>query len=222
VVLAGGTHLGTWYSDTWQWDGANWNQINYPNTPPGRWSAGAAYDRSRGQMLTFGGITSPGSSTPSAWLDQTWVLEQGPSASYTPFGAGCGLPGGTAPVLSAAPGERPILGTASTLVISYQPSAVNLPLLALGFSNTVASGPGGAYPLPFDLSVFGWPGCFQLVSVADLVIAGGSIGSGLATYDITVPALPLLVGLSLHAQAMILHGPFGVSMSNGITAVAGY
>jgi hypothetical protein len=58
VVLFGGSPgpCCSYNNDTWTWDGVNWTEIYPANTlPPGRNSAGMAYDTAYQALLLFGG-----------------------------------------------------------------------------------------------------------------------------------------------------------------------
>jgi hypothetical protein len=172
-----------------------------------------------------GGIASPGSGSPASWLTDTWQL--GPtamSASYSVFGAGCPGPYGTTPILSAPAGSLPRIGSQSTITVSNLPIGILcVPVFVLGLTNQFDTGPGGVYPLPLDLGILGWPGCQQLVSINDTAYyITSSAGSWQATHTVTIPPLPLLVGMQFHAQALVLYHPTGVAVSNGITGTAGY
>jgi hypothetical protein len=55
--------------DTWEWDGAAWQQLTFSTPgPPGVFGPQMAYDAARDQVVLFGGSTSSGDSA------QTWVL----------------------------------------------------------------------------------------------------------------------------------------------------
>jgi hypothetical protein len=74
VVLFGGGYLtppGTWtyYTDTWEWDGANWIQPLPATNPSGRTWTQMAYDAGRGRVVLFGG--ADGQNGQSA-LGDTW------------------------------------------------------------------------------------------------------------------------------------------------------
>jgi hypothetical protein len=57
VVLFGGIDfiLGSPFSDTWVWDGANWTQKFPTTSPPGRDSSAMAFSAVRGETVLFGG-----------------------------------------------------------------------------------------------------------------------------------------------------------------------
>ena len=72
VVLFGGWTGSQLLNDVWKWDGANWAQVVTTAGPSPRQAAIMAYDQQRDRFVLFGGITSPGSITPS---DETWELD---------------------------------------------------------------------------------------------------------------------------------------------------
>lgn len=223
VVLFGGLGTSGYLNDTWEWDGSVWQQRQQQAAPQGRGSTQLAYDRIRTTTVMHGGIAAPGSGTPSSWLQDTWHNVPAVSASYTTFGAGCPGPGSVPPALSGMPGFPPILGATTVLQVTNLPtSGLFLPLLGIGFTNTVASGPFGPYPLPFDLTFLGWPNCQQLVSIVDLAVPSSVLGSGTASLNIWLPPFPFLAGRSFYAQALVLHDQAGASMSNGIHGTVGY
>jgi hypothetical protein len=54
-VLFGGAASGTtWFDDTWEWDGAQWAQVNIPGPGP-RGMHAMAYDPKRRKVVLFGG-----------------------------------------------------------------------------------------------------------------------------------------------------------------------
>ncbi|MBI4871087.1 MAG: hypothetical protein HY814_05930, partial [Candidatus Riflebacteria bacterium] len=54
VVLFGG-YAGSYVQDTWEYDGANWTQVNPGSRPSARDSCALAYDSARGRVVLFGG-----------------------------------------------------------------------------------------------------------------------------------------------------------------------
>ena len=54
-VLFGGDPAGT---DTWEWDGANWTQIEETG-PPRRLNPAMAFDELRARVVLFGGGSFP-------------------------------------------------------------------------------------------------------------------------------------------------------------------
>lgn len=154
------------------------------------------------------------------WLDDV-VVEAMPAASITPFGQGCLGPYGQTPTLAAAPGSLPRLGRPCTFVVGALPvGLVTVPVFVFGFDNAMNHGSGGSYPLPFDLGLFGWPGCQQLVSLDLTAFAITTTGS--AQHTLQVPFQPPLAGWSIHAQALVLYHAGGVAVSNAVTATVGW
>ena len=80
VLLFGGTStaLGPGRSDTWTWDGTNWQELSPPSRPPAMvWSA-LACDSARGTCILFGGTPSsyPDSGNVGGtweWDGMTWI-----------------------------------------------------------------------------------------------------------------------------------------------------
>ncbi|HSA33615.1 MAG TPA: kelch repeat-containing protein, partial [bacterium] len=63
VVLFGGEFGGENgpenYDETWEWDGANWTQLNPMNKPSARSCHAMVYDSGHGSVILFGGINYP-------------------------------------------------------------------------------------------------------------------------------------------------------------------
>jgi hypothetical protein len=72
VMFGGHDGGGTYYDDTWEYDGINWieNTINPLNRPPDRYGASLAYDVSRSRTVMFGGWSPAGN-----WYDDTWEYD---------------------------------------------------------------------------------------------------------------------------------------------------
>ena len=155
----------------------------------------------------------------SNWSRQG-IAERRPPGSFQPFGQGCADPGFGAPALSAPAGSTPGIGRSCTLAVGNLPPSVTVAVMVYGFSTTTNLGPGGWYPLPFDLGVLGWIGCSQLVSTDSTDLAITTTGS--ATLAISLPNLPQIVGLVFHGQAVVLYHPTGVAVTAGITGTIGY
>lgn len=153
------------------------------------------------------------------WLDDV-VVEALPAAAVAPFGQGCVGPYGLVPTLSAAPGSLPRIGQPCTFVVGALPNLITVPVFVFGFDTTMNLGPGGWYPLPFDLGVLGWPGCQQLVSTVETVYVITTTGT--AQHTVTLPQLQPIVGVPFFAQAIVLYHPSGVAVTNGLTATIGW
>jgi hypothetical protein len=72
VVLFGGYNpsLGSFLSDTWEWDGSAWTQGAPGFGPVGRTGHALAYDGARSRVVLFGGLRSPFPSP--TYLADTW------------------------------------------------------------------------------------------------------------------------------------------------------
>ena len=67
LVLFGGIdQAGTSLNDTWEWDGAKWENKRPAVIPPARAAHAVAYDAGRGRVVLFGGQTGPNA------LADTW------------------------------------------------------------------------------------------------------------------------------------------------------
>ncbi len=70
VLLFGGvSDTGTVLSDTWLWNGKNWQQVFPAHQPPARESASVAYDRARHEVVLFGGASG------ASLFSDTWVWD---------------------------------------------------------------------------------------------------------------------------------------------------
>lgn len=123
-----------------------------------------------------------------------------------PFGTGC-TGTGRLPALGFA--GMPVLGT------SFEVRCSNLRrdvpgLWVFGWSDSRF----GATPLPLDLQAFGIPGCQLLVSADATQVF---VPSTVASWSLTLPALPHLAGLGLFTQACQLDSARtgGLVFSNG-------
>jgi len=79
LVLFGGTSLtpsgGEKYdTDTWEWDGKDWTQVQTSGGPPGRTSHAMAYDPKRGVVVLYGGTNGETAlSDVWEWNGKTWT-----------------------------------------------------------------------------------------------------------------------------------------------------
>lgn len=90
--------------------------------------------------------------------------------------------------------------------------------LLAGFSN-LEWGPSS---LPYDLSVFGLPGCTAYTS-ADVAIPLSTV-SGTAVWNIQIPHDPVVLGLSLFTQGFVpdtAANAFGAVVSNAVALFVG-
>jgi hypothetical protein len=179
-----------------------------PNPPMPLGNAGRSYPLPTGFRLFTGGSTGNNRSA----VDNL-IIDLG--AIYTTYGAGCAGSLG-APTLAAVPGLRPTIGT------TFQVDLTNLPLglgvITMGFSDTLAL---GSVPLPADLTTYGFTGCFLY---ADPVVSQFLVGTGTAaTWSITIPAVPAIVGLPIFQQGVSIDNVApGIAFSNGGKLIVGY
>jgi hypothetical protein len=111
-------------------------------------------------------------------------------ASYSPYGAGCAGTLGV-PELRAMSSVRPTLGAAFGLTLDKIPFGAGV--IAIGASNTMF----GPFTIPYDLSVFGMPGCSLW---ADLVASAPVAGQPSASLPFGIPNNPALVGAEVYVQ----------------------
>ena len=70
VLFGGGDGVlvpGTYYTDTWEWDGTSWTQVTTAAAPPGRKWGGMSYDPARGRTILFGGFDALGTALNDTW-----------------------------------------------------------------------------------------------------------------------------------------------------------
>lgn len=139
--------------------------------------------------------------------------EDGTTASYTTFGAGCAGSVGVATNTASAP---PQLGQSATITFGNLP-APSFAFAIIGLSNT--SSVFG--PLPVDLSSFGATGCFGRVSTDVSLFLAGS--NGAASFVTSTPNQPYLIGLRYYTQALVVDAvnPLGGVMSDAAAAIVG-
>ncbi|MBK8232989.1 MAG: hypothetical protein IPK72_20995 [Candidatus Eisenbacteria bacterium] len=87
VLFGGNANGGTYFSDTWEWDGTTWTQMNPAASPSARGQHALAFDSVRGKTVLFGGMAAsfggpPHFSDTWEWNGTTWV-QQTPAASPT-------------------------------------------------------------------------------------------------------------------------------------------
>jgi hypothetical protein len=86
TVLFGGSGIGGFFGDTWEWDGANWVQVATTG-PSARAAHATAYESQRGRTVMFGGHDSTGMLGDTwewdgaAWLPQ--IFASGPAPRFT-------------------------------------------------------------------------------------------------------------------------------------------
>lgn len=71
VLLFGGYNDGTYYGDTWAFNGQSWSNVPATNPPTPRYAAGITFDPRDGYVVLFAGIESAG------YLHSTWGYASG-------------------------------------------------------------------------------------------------------------------------------------------------
>ncbi|MBM4061614.1 MAG: hypothetical protein FJ265_11050 [Planctomycetes bacterium] len=147
------------------------------------------------------------------YADTRW---QGPSATWTAFGAGCTGSNGV-PALSVL--GRPVIGGNMQFTAQNLAVGSSCGFLTAGLSDQAST----LGPLPFGLQAFGLAaGCDLLVSAEANWMFHSNGGSGSCTLHFLPPS-PGLSGIWLYYQAasMDLQAPSGFVMSNVIAARLG-
>lgn len=137
------------------------------------------------------------------------------TASVATYGRGCGL--GTAASWSAL--GLPTLGNASFQLGLLDAPASTIAALALGASRSYAA--QLAVSLPYDLGLFGAPGCDLLVDpLVSLVLTTN--GAGDANQTVPIPNAPSLAGSEFVAQWFVSDGSvgsLGIAVTEGVVFV---
>ena len=245
VLLFGGTearHL----DDTWEFDGAAWQQLQPTHRPPPG-AHDAVFDAARGCIVLHDAAGSTWEWNGSDWRERTtsnappaarevelawdpgrartvlysadhgtWTYGPSQPAAIVAFGDGCGGAQG-APRLTSATGYGPVVGGALELVATTLPPCPII-WLQLGLSREHL----GSLPLPLALDPIGMPGCRLYVS-CNLLTPCLVVGP-FALAAIAVPADPNLVGRSLYVQAIAADptaNALGAITSNAVAARIG-
>ncbi|HLQ38716.1 MAG TPA: hypothetical protein VK348_12985 [Planctomycetota bacterium] len=151
-------------------------------------------------------------------LAEVEVIRYGMPPVYAPYGTGCAGSAGT-PTLQALSPSQPAIGTTFTLRIGNVPSVPGFAFLVFGLSATRWNG----NLLPFDLAVFGAPGCLLVASADGAMLLAQSGGN--ADLALAMPNERLLLGAVLYHQALALDAAagnaLGATVSNGARLVIG-
>jgi hypothetical protein len=182
-------------SDTWEYDGVNWNLV-LANGPRPSFEHALAYDSVRRQLLLFGGAGS---------TNDVWFFGDTTQAQSTPVGSGCAGSAGV-PVLAGSPPSLGESGVALEL-IDAAPAAP----AAIGLSFASASVPLGG-------------GCTLLLGPSAGARFLLTNATGNARQPLPVPEAPALRGLTVFAQGAVLDaaGAFaGLAFTAGLQLVVG-
>jgi len=148
--------------------------------------------------------------TPRCWngmFHYTKAGGNGDVAGYGFMGSGCA---GSLGVSHLTPNHAPTLGSAVAVTVDNLPA--NVAIMMTGFSNT--NWLLGA--LPFDLGVYGAPGCKLRVSPdANLLLLGAG---NQAAWPFNVPNSPGLIGVTMFNQAVVLNPGFNAAGAVGSDA----
>ena len=165
-------------------------------------------------LSTAGPFTGTNLNTPRAWCGTLYYTTHNITgeAGYGFFAPGCAGSLGA----SHFTANRPQLGTTLTVNVSNMPTSIGV--MMTGFSNT--NSVFGA--LPFDVTVYGAPGCFGRVStdVTTLLLGAGNT----AAWNFVIPNDPGLSGLPLYNQALVLDPGFnalGAVLSDAAGLIVG-
>lgn len=206
TVMMGGWngHYAGDLGDTWEYDGTTWQQLSFATPIPPRQGHAMAYDGARGRTVMTGGYAE------TFFIgEDTRELVLPPTPTFTRHGLGCSGATGT-PSLDTVGGAVPGLGTAFPLQIAGLSAQASFVYLVFGFDLAHWS----AATLPFPMAVFGLPSC-QLW-VAPEIGALLPTNNGVAALSLTIPADPVLSGVTVGAQAMT----FDAQTFSGLGAVS--
>lgn len=70
IVMFGGRSIGAPLNETWEWNGTNWVLVAATTPPPGRFYHSAAFDRTWGRTVVYGGVAAG-----PALLNDTWTYD---------------------------------------------------------------------------------------------------------------------------------------------------
>jgi hypothetical protein len=96
-VLFGGHSGYAFYSDTWEFNGSFWFQLNSSSSPSPRWGASMAYDPAAGCMILYGGYTTGNAwnNTAGTFFNDTWSIGCGNATGGSGGGNGSGSGNGS-------------------------------------------------------------------------------------------------------------------------------
>jgi hypothetical protein len=187
IVMFGGTPYTYSFenslSDTWTWDGANWNLESPPSgSPPARNNHVLSYDATLWRVVMFGGgnntdgtLSDTWEWTGSDWIEPQVLLVRSPAAThaqeYEPFS-------GRTMVFGGHDGNGPLDETWFYGAVDNQPHCganIQQPINADGTS--VFNVKKGIVPVKFSLTCNGNPTCdLPPATIAVTRTAGGLIG----------------------------------------------
>lgn len=204
VLLYGGYRPTGALGDTWEFDGVDWTQRSPLATPGLRYQAAMAWDELRRVAVFALGTT--GAVAPQ----DTWTYGPVDPPEYALLGSGC--PGSAGTPTIATNDLGPFADDTFSIRIDQVPApALGATVGLLGFSDEFF----GMLALPAELGEIGMPGCILRNDIGApfvLPVVGNT-----ATWDLTIPATPPLVGLRFFQQALCFDAAAnaaGMTLSN--------
>jgi len=200
--------------DVAEWDGVQWLPRTTTTSPPGAPSPVADSQTHHLVYLTSERalfLLSP--QTRVAW-------RYGPAfpADFTSFGAACAAGAQLPPRLQASGASAPWSGAPFPVEVQDIGAAGQV-LMLVGASRTSWF---GAFPLPFDLTPSGMPGCMLRVR-ADWIGVANLMGT-CAQWSVSIPGDPALLGSAFYLQGLLADpaaNPGGLLFTEGGTATIG-
>lgn len=188
TVMYGGYDGNQILQDTWEFRAGNWYPITTttPVAPTHATEMYAGYDPTpaRRKFVTFGGAGT-------VFSNQTHEYTNLAGGFYFQFGTSC--PSSQPNTVVTCSPAAPIIGTTLNLTFAqFDPNAEGV-LVAIGFSEMLP---------PFDLGLFGLPGCELVVSpdLTQFILDGTPAGS--ATLAVPIPNNPSFINTSLYFQGL--------------------
>jgi len=133
----------------------------------------------------------------------------GPESTYVAFAPGCA---GSHPPARLVPRDTPFVGHRLEVEVFHLPA--NIALMTMGWQQLAS---------PVSLAAVGMPGCFQQISVDAAAAIVGQANS--AVWNLPIPDLPDLVGITFYNQALVLDpaapNALGAVVSDAAKAVVG-
>lgn len=254
VVLFGGASGKSFQplSDTWEWDGSNWNQRSSTTAPPGRQGSAMAYDSRNQQIILYGGFAFPQLLSDAwSWNGITWtqittatkgILRTGHAMAYDTDRHCAVVYGGVANTLatwssdtwvlglprsaSSQPFGTACLGNAGSRcgITSNEPYLGN-DRLSIELLSDASRVPCvfGLSPTTQNLSLGG--GCSLYLNNPFLTIFGNTSATGNAAVEFSIPFDPSLRGGVAYAQAAFvdpLSPVLGLAFTQGLALTFGF
>ena len=131
------------------------------------------------------------------WQGEVWQLDWLQSPAIGRYGAGCSGSNGI-PDLRTIAATTPTLGTPVPLQLASLPSAPGIAVLMMGESIEAWD----AVPLPLALDALDLPGCRAWIPARTFTAVAHT--GGAVTFQLALPATPLLAGKAFGVQALVL------------------